>query len=417
MALLLWLFLLFTSLYHVIVTVLIYGLWWHHPEILVVLRDGFRIVFFLLMLVVHRASLVAYIKRTWLMWLVFLVLCGVGVFVSLWQGRTTSDMVVGAKYGLQFFIIFLSAVFIGSTFNQHKEKYMELLKWLFRLSVWIVMVGLVWQIAKMVVPEFFYHIGYGPFGDRVFGQKPPLYYLTGPGGWPRLSGIFSWPNNYWYLLVALFGFWRRHIRSFIEKKRLTILLRILFSVSLLWTMSRGAIIGVFLQIIALSFVVFHKNKKYIRSIIIAGALIVGGLSFLKRWSTLAHVRTKFGSLEYVVSNPRGYGLGSSGPSIHTWHGTIMPENFFIQILIDIGVPGLIMWLLFRYLVLQSIWKNKWPTNYDQGDGMLLVCLSFSFLWLLLEWMFLHVFEDSMVNYWFFVMWGMVYWYTYITNKR
>lgn len=48
----------------------------------------------------------------------------------------------------------------------------------------------------MLMPDLFYQIGYAPLGDWVFGQNPPLYYLTGPGGYTRLSGIFSGPNNY-----------------------------------------------------------------------------------------------------------------------------------------------------------------------------------------------------------------------------
>ncbi|MEI7478164.1 MAG: hypothetical protein WCJ81_06890 [bacterium] len=41
-----------------------------------------------------------------------------------------------------------------------------------------MIVGRAWQIAKNIWPDFFMHFGYGPLGDYVYGQKPPLYYLT-----------------------------------------------------------------------------------------------------------------------------------------------------------------------------------------------------------------------------------------------
>gem|GEM_PF-5055683 len=39
-------------------------------------------------------------------------------------------------------------------------------------------------------------------------------------------------------------------------------------------MSRGAILGIFLQLIALSFTLFHAKRKFIRGLIITGILVV-----------------------------------------------------------------------------------------------------------------------------------------------
>lgn len=427
MPLLLWLFLLGTSLYHVLVTVVVYGMWRSHAEVLVIIRDGLWLLFFLVSCVIHRKLIVAYLQRTWYLRLVFIALWTLGVVVSCFHQKLPGDIIIGAKYGMQFFVIFLMAIFFWYVFSQQKEKYYPWLKKIFLMIVVVLIVWFVWQAAKMLMPEFFYSIGYAPLGDWVFGQNPPLYYLTWPGWYARLSWIFSGPNNYGYLMVALFGFWWRYLRTRVQHKTTKTLLRLLFGLSVVGTLSRGAIIWIFLQIIALSFVLLHAKRKYIWSLIVVAILAVGVLSIVKRWSTLEHVRTKFGSLSYVRSNPWGYGLGSSGPSIHTWHGNILPENFFVQILIDIGIPGLLLWLFFWYLVLHSMRSNRAKVKDERAklhkeelltsnqqtnlwDNTLLICLSFSFLWLLLEGMFLHVFEDSMVNYWFFILWGIVYGY-------
>jgi len=67
------------------------------------------------------------------------------------------------------------------------------------------------------------------------------------------------------------------------------------------------------------------------------------LSLLKDSSTLAHITNKFSSLGYVINQPLGFGLGSSGPAIHH-NGGILPENYFIQVMIDIGTVGFLMWI-------------------------------------------------------------------------
>jgi len=99
-------------------------------------------------------------------------------------------------------VVFLSAIFLGRVFSSLPEKKLrDFLRLIFFLLLGIIVVGLMRQLSKMLWPELFYQIGYASFGDRVFGKNPPLYYLTGPDGYARLSGIFSGPNNYGYLFV------------------------------------------------------------------------------------------------------------------------------------------------------------------------------------------------------------------------
>lgn len=219
MALLLWLFLLFASLYHVLVTVLVYGTGLLHPETVVILRDGIWLLILIILAVIHRKQIIPYLKRTWTLWLVFIIIAALGRVVSQRNGKSLSDMLVGAKYGLQFCMVFLTAIFVGSVFATYpKAKLQKLLRRAFWLLASLALFGLIRQLAKMFRPDIFYFIGYDTFGDRMFGKNPPLYYLTGPGGYARLSGIFSGPNNYGYLFVGLFGFRRRYSRNHIRSK-------------------------------------------------------------------------------------------------------------------------------------------------------------------------------------------------------
>jgi|GEM_PF-5913674 len=85
MAIVLWLFLLLTSLYHVLVTVLVYGIGIAQPETIVVLREGVRFLLLIITAIVQRKHIIPYLKRTRKLRLVFLVICALAIGVSYRQ--------------------------------------------------------------------------------------------------------------------------------------------------------------------------------------------------------------------------------------------------------------------------------------------------------------------------------------------
>ncbi|MDR3168258.1 MAG: hypothetical protein LBU27_00390 [Candidatus Peribacteria bacterium] len=50
---------------------------------------------------------------------------------------------------------------------------------------------------------------------------------------------------------------------------------------------------------------------------------------------MAHLTSKLGAIPQIINQPLGYGLGSSGPAIHH-NGTMLPENYYFEILLDTG---------------------------------------------------------------------------------
>ena len=135
--------------------------------------------------------------------IIFVILLLRGVLISKIMGKSMSDMLIGIKYWFFYMLIFLSASFMWFV-KKSKVKYeiwnVKFLSSIKYRLIWIVIVGFVWQGAKLIRPDFFMHIGYGPLNDFFFGQKPPIYYLTGYKWTLRRQGIFAWPNNYWYFL-------------------------------------------------------------------------------------------------------------------------------------------------------------------------------------------------------------------------
>lgn len=262
-------------------------------------------------------------------------------------------------------------------------------------------------MAKYMWPDFFFNIGYGPIGDFIFGQEPPIYYRTGPWWEPRLQGLFAWPNNYGYFLAAFFPLLVYTYKQQVQKnaKLLRTIGILLAIVSIILTLSRSAWIGTIIGVVLMYATRFKQHKKVFWWVIIISIAGILWLSILKWWSTQEHIVQKLSSIQYVIDKPLWYWLGSSWPAIHH-EGTILPENYYMQIAIDTGT----LWLILLLLTLITLIHNVKVHEKDNETKPLMIW----FFTLLVMGLFLHVFEDSMVNYIFFITRGLCIGYT---NKQ
>lgn len=419
-------FLILVLLYHILTTVVGFWFFWGaFPQLPALLRDGIWIVFFLISTISFRKYLPGYRKRWKWARISFLILCVFSLILSRFKDKSFYDMFVWFKYGFQYISFFLMASVLGwISAKQDTAWHLKSLfyKIPFVLSS-VVLLGFIWQGAKLLWPDLFFSLGYGPLDDFHFWDKPPLYYLTWLGGTLRWQWIFSWPNNYWYFLVAFlplilasFPINLSGRKSLFSKQNsINIMISLLWFIAIFATLSRTAIIG---MIIVLALVKFgrwknHKKRAYVFWWIVLLGII--GLSLLKWSSTIAHLHAKLWSLSYVFQHPWWYWLGTSGPAIHhNW--TILPENYFIQLLLDIGRIGFLLWtgtIVFcskLYLKTLSFLKQQ---NILHAET--LRAYGIGFITLLIMWIFLHVFEDSMINYMFFVLLGT--YLGYIQNKK
>jgi len=62
--------------------------------------------------------------------------------------------------------------------QKDSEKITKFFNWLTNFIFIVLGFGLVWQLLKFGIPELFFKIGYGPVGDYIAGQNPPIYYRT-----------------------------------------------------------------------------------------------------------------------------------------------------------------------------------------------------------------------------------------------
>lgn len=425
-------FLIFVVIYHIFVTVIWYGvLGWAYPQLPALGRDALWSLFFVSICIVNNKAITSYLTTRKRPRITFIIIIFFGIGISLLKWKWLYDIFVGIKYGLLYLYIFLSATFIGWLFTEkNSERFITFLKY---LLITTLIAGFLRQGLKFIWPDLFLHIGYGPFDDFKFGNKPPIYYLTWYQGTSRRQGIFSWPNNYWYFLIAFLPivilFFKQKFEEikkiFLTNKRMIINSLIIFLriLAIVLTLSRTAFIWWIVWLAIMNIQWMKKNKKLSRIIGIVFLAGLIGVSILKWASTLGHIKAKFGSINYVIQQPGGYGLGTSGPAVHqNW--TILPENYYIQLMLDIGTIGFILRTIFVIQISRLATKIQEKFNHIQTHTttqMIYSIRKWLNIWricLLIMGIFLHVFEDSMINYIFFISRGLLTGYlsTMISKK-
>ena len=126
---------------------------------------------------------------------------------------------------------------------------------------------------------------------------------------------------------------------------------------------------------------------------------------MKRESTIGHIQAKWDWIQQVINQPLWYGLGSSWPAVHhSW--MFLPENYYLQLMLDLGTVWFLIWcwVLFYWIYEQKKLRLNLIKKEAISDDnyQLFITLQRGILALLVMALFLHVFEDSMVNYLFFV---------------
>jgi len=426
----LWGFLWLIAIYHIIVTVLWYGIiWWESQAIISIARDMLWLIFVLVIFFWNFKKVKDYLKKWKNVRIRFVVLILFSLWISFLAWQSISNIMIWIKYDFFYLLIFLTASFVWFVWFKKLNK--KQINWFQYFLMWILIFGFLWQIMKIIKPEIFMNIWYWKFDDFYFGANPPIYYLTGFEWTTRWQWLFSWPNNYGYFLIAFLPVillwrwnWLKKIKYIIKNpfKNLNILFVILRILAIALTLSRAAIIATILIFILLAKDWIKKNKKVSMWILIILILLIAWLSMLKYESTIWHVKAKLWYVWEIIDNPLWHWLGSSWPAIHhEW--TMLPENYFMQVMLDIGTVWFIIWAIVIFQIL-LIFKNiklefdKW--NRSAEEEMALLHWQKLYMWrslLLFIGLFLHVFEDSMVNYIFFIVFGLMSGYLSTLYKK
>lgn len=114
-----------------------------------------------------------------------------------------------------------------------------------------------------------------------------------------------------------------------------------------------------------------------------------------------------------LQKPFGYGLGSAGPAsqIHGSTGDMLefqeasadflPENWYLQILIEQGIVGLFLFMIILFLIVQQLWSRV-----KAEKNLYSIALFTAFIALLFMACFTHAFEEAATSYILFLLIGV-----------
>jgi len=320
------------------------------------------------------------------------------------------------NWNLEFFIFWFKydiwpfIILIGfSIFSLNKKEKEDFYKFFIKLIKTVLIISLILAIIRFTYPEILYYLWFWKLWDWTNWVRPPVFYQTGSNWIQRLSGLFSWPNHFSFFLIA---FWPIIILYTIFKK-IHFIWIILFLLLLIWTLSRSAFLAFSVEILLISIFIWKNYKqyrKYIYSALILWFIVSLWFIFtlyyswklekiiLRPSSTNEHIKRFNETLDKIKEKPLlWHWLGTAWPASHYTKTNIVPESWFLQIFYEIWILGGFIWFYTLFYIIYILQKNsKNLHSKPEKENILLIWTSIGLIWLLIQGLVLHSFEDAMV---------------------
>lgn len=331
------------------------------------------------------AALLVGIRQAWLkevfkdrlMWLIgaygFLTL-----LMALIKPVDIDAEILGVVYNLRFFVFFIYGALLMRMYKP---------EWLRRTALKVVLLAalpvLVFGVVQyMWLPDnALTHIGY----SRENGVLP-AFHIDNKPDLERIMSTLRDPNSLGSYLIIILAIAAAYLLYSKNKD----LKQTLWGVTALgvmcmyFTFSRGAWIGAVVMVAAL-LAIYIKQKRRIRigkwlvilgvsavMLLAAGMFVARDTYFVKNVilhadeSTVLEdpneLRLRFWreSLEAAKDNPLGYGPGTAGLASvrNEKQGTILNENYYLQILHEVGITGLLLFLAIIGVVIKRLYEGS-----------------------------------------------------------
>ncbi|MDP4007790.1 MAG: O-antigen ligase family protein [Candidatus Peregrinibacteria bacterium] len=317
-----------------------------------------------------------------------------------------SQLVWGARYDY----VFLCTFMIVRHFKFDKEQTKKLFKSVIIGGALSLILGYI--LHYLIKPENLTVLGFRddwstwyPGQSLAFCQRMENQELC------RMSGTFAGPNQfgaYLAMFIPILYMWRKEVKERIKdtslRRGIPIALISLAFYALIQTYSRGALIGVFIAIFVLLSYEYnlwkHIKKKHflfglIGIVVVSAVLLITiGDTLIRPESTSGHIAAWIMGIQEMFAHPLGQGLGSAGPASYRFANPIIPESWYLQVGIELGFFGLLLFLGILVLTIKKLFQAR--------NTALLA----SFLGVLAIAFFLHTFEDSAVSITLFSLLGL-----------
>lgn len=382
-----------------------------------VAKDGVLVVGFLLTLALSvRQKWFKPLLKDKLLWLI--IAYAALTLLLAWEKPTDQDAeTLGVVYNTRFLLFFLYGVLLTHLFPIKRLQSLAV-KTVLGVGAVVVAFGIL-QFA--VLPnDALGHVGY----SRDNGVLP-AFFIDDKPDLERVMSTVRDPNSLGsyliiiiMLLLGLFAYGKS------RKQQEWFAVYIGFAMLCLWlTFSRGALIGLLAAVITFFVlgdnwlrraIVQHSNKIIAATVV--GVLLLLGMLFAARDTYLVNniifhadqstvledpnqLRIRFWQESIVAIGlvPEGTGPGTAGlASIRNdKQGTILNENYYLQIGTEVGVMGLLLFLAILFVVGRRLYRLR--------ASPFTLAVFASFIGLLVTNMLVHIWSNEAVAY---TWWGL-----------
>lgn len=334
------------------------------------------------------------------------------IAVSLVRYNELNAFLAGFKTNLVVLILFLEAQILASKYSFEKIFKIVLIP-----AVIVTVIALMQPI--LFRPETLNMIGYGPESIN------PEQFVEYSNQSIRVFSTLGGPNQLGAYLILPFAM--SLVWAIKSKKFIWYLLPLIFILPIYMTYSRSAWIG---TIVAAIVVVLLNFKPKIQLSVGLGLLVLlstfgyifytgsvcdylaGPVSIIVHGdcssgelggSDMMRVDSIDNGIATIKANPFGSGMGTAGPASFYTQNPLIVENWYIQIAIEVGLIGLILYLAFIVLNMIKLYIKSKEKNYSVLPSMLFATIC----GILVASLFLHTLTDSTLSILLFGLLGLV----------
>lgn len=334
------------------------------------------------------------------------------IAVSLVRYNELNAFLAGFKTNLVVLILFLEAQILASKYSFEKIFKIVLIP-----AVIVTVIALMQPILFRA--ETLNMIGYGPESIN------PEQFVEYSNQSIRVFSTLGGPNQLGSYLILPFAM--SLVWAIKSKKFIWYLLPLIFILPIYMTYSRSAWIG---TIVAAIVVVLLNFKPKIQLSVGLGLLVLlstfgyifytgsvcdylaGPVSIIVHGdcssgelggSDMMRVDSIDNGIATIKANPFGSGMGTAGPASFYTQNPLIVENWYIQIAIEVGLIGLILYLAFIVLNMIKLYIKSKEKNYSVLPSMLFAAIC----GILVASLFLHTLTDSTLSILLFGLLGLV----------
>lgn len=340
-----------------------------HLDLLRIIKEIFICVLFVpaLWLAWQHKQLRQWLWRSWVVRL-YLIYFALHLITGVWALHNHQVNSVALIYALIINLRFVG-FFVLCALVAAMDDFL-IMNWL-KLVLWPAAAAIIFGLLqRLVLPyDFLKHFGYGPH------TIPAYETIDANIKYPRIQSTLRGANPLGAYLVpvisaAVVG---------LKNQRLKVLYFALAALTMFFTYSRSAWLGLVLALGVLGWLGLGRWRKNAAYAVLALAVILGGSWYIFRNSqsvqkTFLHTSKDSSSrlssnsqrssairhaLSDVVHQPLGRGPGTAGPaSYRNNHPARIAENYYLQIAQEVGVAGLVLFLAIDVQVALELWRIR-----------------------------------------------------------